>query len=417
MHKGLFLKVVTSEEMKRIEKTALSQGFSEGVGLYGKGGQHIPTTLLSLLKDQREKKKVIVFAGKGNNGADAFAAARHLASSEIFVKVVHLYPDSECSALCQMQKAKVLNEFPEATDLSLAALEIDQDDLILDGLVGTGFTGAAKGRLLQSIEKINSSKATIISIDIPSGLSGTTGKKESECVKAHITIYLELPKWGFFTSDGWNHVGKIMRASFGLDEEFVDSAHACALLPLETGIKDLMPNIKRCWHKYQRGYVLGYAGQKLMQGAAVLSSAAALRTGSGIVRLFYPDEHIAMMPVEVIQELYDPQRFLDEAARASSCFIGPGLGRDDLTCCRLKDIISQIKIPCVLDADALYYLSKDPKASLPDNVVLTPHHGEMSRLLASVDFCHSDNDMLALCQRYADTKRCCIVLKGLHPSS
>jgi NAD(P)H-hydrate epimerase len=411
MRKELFLKVVTSEEMARIEKIAFSQGFSD-LDFMENAGRSIANTLFSLIKDHKEMQKILVFAGKGNNGGDAFVAARQLSSFGISVKVVHQYLDRECSALCQMQKVKFLSEFPHAIISELSAVEINQNDLILDGLVGTGFTGPAQGRLLEAIEKINSSKATIVSIDIPSGLSGTRGKGETQCVKADITIYLELPKWGFFVGDGWKYVGKIIRAPFGLDEKIVSIANACGLLPVESEIKDLMPNIDRCWHKYQRGYVLGYAGNKLMQGAAILSASAALRSGSGIVRLFYPQEYIAMMPVEVIQEPYDTQRFLDEAIRASSCFIGPGLGRDELTFCSLKDLLNQIKIPSVLDADALYYLSKDPMTTLPDKVVLTPHHGEMSRLLASIDCLKEDQDLLAQSQVYANRNRCTIVLKG-----
>ncbi|MBM3207283.1 MAG: NAD(P)H-hydrate dehydratase [Chlamydiae bacterium] len=411
MEDKALLKVVTSEEMSRIEKIAFSQGFSD-LQFMENAGESIAKYVLDFLKTNPEFDRVVVFAGKGNNGGDAFVTARILSLKGILVDIVHPYLEQECSSLCKIQKQNLLSTCPNIQFFSLSSLEIKEKDLILDGLVGTGFKGAAKEVLLEAIQIINSSDATVLSIDIPSGLCGTTGVVETEAVKACITLYLELPKWGFFINQGWNFVGSLVRVLFGLDEKHISTASAQALLAMEDGMKNRLPAVDRCWHKYQRGYVLGFAGSTLMQGAAVLSSSAALRSGAGIVRLFYPEDALTAMPVEVIQEPYSLSKFLLEMSRASSCFIGPGLGRNDAIFEELRALVANIKIPCVIDADGLYYIANNPGDPVPQKTILTPHHGEMYSLLQSSYERSMDGCLLSSTRKYVESKKVVVVLKG-----
>jgi NAD(P)H-hydrate epimerase len=161
-----------------------------------------------------------------------------------------------------------------------------------------------------------------------------------------------------------------------------------------------LPLIQKSRHKYEAGYVLGVAGSEEMPGAAALSSEAVLRSGAGVVRLF--TDHPCHLRNEVIREKYSLPRIKEEAKRANSCFIGPGLGRTKNVEKRLKALLGIIELPCVIDGDALFFLSKN---LIPRNAVLTPHHGEMERLLKKKPTPEN-------CQKYAEENKTTVVLKG-----
>ncbi|MGE5195899.1 MAG: NAD(P)H-hydrate dehydratase, partial [Anaerolineae bacterium] len=277
---------------------------------------------------------------------------------------------------------------------------------------GTGFRGRAEGSLAKAIEKANHVKLPIIAIDIPSGVDGNTGDVGSVAINAALTVYLGLPKTGFFWGEGWNHVGLLRRADFGLPQEFVDQAKPQAHLVDSATLSNLLPPLKRNRHKYQAGYTLAFAGSVEMPGAAILSTSAAMRSGCGILRLFHPVDAasaLSFSSVEVIKEGWDLKhlaRILEESRRASSLLMGPGMGRGPLVQKALKKLLSTLSLPCILDADALYFLSEHPDTILPEKTVLTPHHQEMRRLLPQKDVTRET------CQAFVDEKKVTLVLKG-----
>jgi len=161
-----------------------------------------------------------------------------------------------------------------------------------------------------------------------------------------------------------------------------------------------LPPIQKSRHKYEAGYVLGVAGSKEMPGAAALASEAVLRSGAGIVRLF--TDHPCHLKNEVIREKYSLPRIKEEAKRATAYFIGPGLGRTTTVEKRLKALLGTVQLPSVIDGDALFFLNK---SRIPKQAILTPHHGEMERLLKK-------KPTLENCQQYAEKHQTTIVLKG-----
>jgi NAD(P)H-hydrate epimerase len=292
-------------------------------------------------------------------------------------------------------------------------LHFQPEGVILDGLVGTGFKGKAEGILARTIERLNLTHLPLIAIDIPSGLNGTSGVVESVAIQATLTIYLELPKIGFFIQDGWDHVGQLIKASFGLDEKYRKRARPAAYLFDTDTIGHLLPPIRRTRHKYEAGYVLGFAGSKAMPGAAILSSFSTLISGAGIIRLFHPKDmnaELSAAPYELIKEEWDGKslnRIQDEIARAKSLFIGPGMGRTKTAENAIKTLLKHSTLPTVIDADALYFLAQNPQWTVPPQSILTPHHGEMHKLLSS--FATKSNDPI---QAYVNHKKATLVLKG-----
>lgn len=405
------LKVVSGQEMARIEEIAYSEGVSEETFMEN-AGKAIAVAVEAFIQTNDLPKIVTLLAGKGNNGGDAYAAGAILMERGYKVTALRIYPLESCRPLCKKMHEKFRSSGGDIIAGQSSA--VHPEGIILDGLVGTGFRGRTEDVLACAIERANESGLPILAIDIPSGLNGTTGEVGLVAIHATETISLGLPKIGFFLKEGWDHVGILRNVSFGLQEKYIALAKPLGCLLNEQGISQQFPSIKRTRHKYEAGYVLAIAGSKGMSGAALLASYAALRSGAGIVRLFYPSdmgEELYGAPYELIRQEWDGKdiQFIDqEAKRAKSLLIGPGIGRTKNAKQMLQKILGHIDLPMVIDADALFFLAENPSWKIPLGSVLTPHKGEMNRLLSNKD----GQSHMELCQKYAEEKNVTVVLKG-----
>ncbi|MEK7339898.1 MAG: NAD(P)H-hydrate dehydratase [Candidatus Rhabdochlamydia sp.] len=399
------IKVVTAQGMKDLENRAFQKGYSE-LEFMQQAGISVAVEVEKFIQERKLPKEVLIFAGRGNNAGDGFAAGAILVAKGYSVIAYPIYPLERFGTLCRSMYENFCAQGGKV-EFSLEKIQerVNHTGLILDALVGTGMKKSADNELASAIEIANHSKLPILAIDIPSGLNGTTGEVGSIAIHATKTIYLELAKTGFFLRDGWDHVGEIVRGGFGLPE---DKMKASACLLNLSSLK--LPPIQRSWHKYQKGYVVAIAGSEEMPGAAVLASSAALRSGAGIVRLFCPDK--ITVPCEIIRQSLDDKNFdaLDqEIARANSILVGPGLGRVKKTD-KIVQHLLKISKPLVIDADALFSLAKYPSWKLPSSCILTPHKQEMKRLLGLET--KEEIDWLSLCQNYVEEKQVTLVLKG-----
>ncbi len=413
------LKVVTAQEMARIESLAYADGVSEEQFMEG-AGLSIAKRTAEFIEDGQREKKVALIAGKGNNGGDAFAAGCALLDLSYAVTAWHLFPPNACSALCQKMRARFEKKGGIVHTVSNTA-SIHFEGVILEGLVGTGFRGKAEGILAGAIECVNAARLPVLAIDIPAGVNGSSGEVGSVAIHATQTFFLEFPKLGFFQNDGWNYVGKLISAHFGLDKRYKAKASPSAYL-FDTASLALPP-MQRTRHKYQAGYVLAFAGSKHMPGAAILSSYGALRGGCGIVRLFHPprmEAELSNAPYELIKEAWTTQwvsRLREEAKRAKSVLIGPGMGCTASAKQMIKTVLKETALPTVIDADALYFIAHNPAWKLPADSILTPHQGEMQALLSTYETKKGDK-----VQAFVEAKKITLVLKGAptfiyHPGS
>jgi len=397
--------VVTADEMKRLEAEAFSAGENEeeymeraGVGI----AKVLQGDLLNLAP-------IHILIGKGNNGGDGFVAGAILLNKNYPVTAYHLYPIEECSPLSQKMSKRFLKAGGKL--IHLQSEPAFEEGVILDGLVGTGFKGAAEGFLAEIIEHANKSDLPIYAIDIPSGLNGNTGQVESVAIKASTTIYLGLPKIGFYLDQGWNHVGELIGVDFGMGEKYIEDAKAVGYLLSHEKAAKALPKMERSRHKYQAGYVLAVAGSQSMPGAAMMSCLATLKMGAGIIRLFFPEgmeAELTTAPYELIKEawdLKDDTRILEEAKRAKALLIGPGMGRSPESEEAVKTLLAKTTLPTVIDADALYFLAQNKEMTLPEVSILTPHHQEMERILDAPPTIEN-------CLAYCKDRNVTIVLKG-----
>jgi ADP-dependent NAD(P)H-hydrate dehydratase / NAD(P)H-hydrate epimerase len=407
------VKVIPASEMARVEREAYEKGAS-GEAFMEAAGRGIAEVVQEVVRSDELEWQAAMLCGKGNNAGDAYVAGCYLIEQGYAVRALQLAPIEEASLLCQKNHARFVEAGGEVVSVEEEEeLSFFDDGIILDGVFGTGFKGQVEGIFAAAFRRANISGLPVIAIDIPSGINGDTGESGGVAIEAHTTVFLGLPKSGFFLGEGWNHVGHLHPVDFGLDQEFIDDARPDFIMLIKHVAAQLLPPIVRNRHKYESGYVVGVAGSKEMPGAAILSSSAALRSGAGMVRLLHsPDiqPHALGLPAEVLAHSLASAADADSYfEKASALFIGPGLGTDAATADLLRELLGRVKCPCVLDADALTLIAEGDW-TFPEHTVITPHRGEMRRLLGHDDL-HGP-DMLKACQDYVNEKNVTLVLKG-----
>ena len=384
-------KVVSALEMARIEQWSIGKGANQKQFMES-AGRRVATVAKELL-EKRGGKNVVLVVGKGNKGGDAYVAGNQLREWGFSVRVCPLFERSECSELNQLFAVDGKKDF-----------DFSGDDLIIDGLLGTGFHGKVAGEFLVVIEAINSSGKAVLSIDIPSGLDGSTGEGR-HAVKATATTTMGLAKTGLFIQDGWNCTGLLTVEDFGLPIAAAGEARAEYLLS-ESKLLTL-PKMTRTQNKYSRGFVLGFCGSSAYPGSIKLSCKAALHSGAGIVKAFCL-ENIGPTEDELIIRIWDSSGWMEGVKKAQAVFVGPGLGRSLEAKAWLETHLKTIHQPCVIDADALFFL---PEISIwPDQVVLTPHRGEMLHLLGEKQL--TDQQLHWRCREFVEKRRVTLLLKG-----
>lgn len=411
------MKVVTPQQMTKIESKAYRGGASES-DFMEEAGSGVALVAHDYVEKHNLERPVVLLCGKGNNAGDAYVAGLHLLHLEYDVIAYQLFPISECSNLCRQHHFHFINAGGRVEEItSVEQLELPKSGIIIDGIFGTGFHGDVEEPIASIITEANQSHLPIIAVDIPSGLNGETGEASEATIIANITAFLGLPKMGFFLLNGWNYVGNLVYVDFGLPREYVDEAPVDMHMLSPDILKPLMPPLVRKRHKYQAGHVVGLAGSIAFPGAALLASLSALCSGAGIVHLLYPEgmeSELAAVPYELIKVRYKPgdaKFILESLNKANANFIGPGIGLSDNTKQLILEILPKLTNPCVLDADVLTILSEN-KCKLPQKCILTPHLGELKRLLKITGDIELSLDFLKKCQAFAKEKKVTLVVKG-----
>ena len=397
--------IVSVKQMIDTEQNIYSQGVSESE-LMESAGTIIANEVEKFCFQKKLDKIVTLLVGKGNNGGDAYVAGTILLQKGF---VVECYSLSSGTPLSNEKREIFQKAGGKISDFTS---EILFKGILVDGLLGTGFHGELKEDMMEIIQKVNESHLPVLSIDVPSGLNADTGIASPIAIKATGTIFLGLPKIGFFLEQGLDYVGELVFGDLGIKDPPKDFiAHHM----MEDEAAKLLPEIHRTRHKYQAGYLLTVAGVEGMSGATALSTKASLRSGAGIVRLFYTpglEGEITNYSLEIVKEEWngkDAARILQESKRAKVLLIGPGLGRTNASYLALKKIIQKVKIPLVLDGDALYFLAEHSSLKIPPGSVLTPQRQEMTRFFREK---HTGYELFEACRQFAKERQVTIVFKG-----
>jgi len=392
------MKVVTAEEMRIIDRRTI-EGYSiPGSVLMERAG----LAVASRIKEAFSPRKVIIIAGSGNNGGDGLVVARNLYNEGWDVKVfLTAKPeDLKGDALLQYRIAVKfgLKIYPINEFLTNYSSLITRHCILVDALLGTGISKKVTGLLSEVISYLNRSNVPIISVDIPSGISSDNGQIMGEAVRADCTVTFGLPKRGHLLYPGAQHSGKLFIEDIGFPKELLISEKLHIELLTKDKVSLLIPKRLRYSHKGNYGHVLIVAGSKGKTGAAIMAAKACLRSGAGLVTLGIPkslaDVFQSRVTEEMILALPDKgdgtlsQRaarvilnFLNE--RATTLAIGPGIGISSDTKKLMGILIKTSTTPMVIDADGINSLKGERAmfSKLKAPIILTPHPGEMARLL------------------------------------
>lgn len=365
-----------------------------------------------------------VFAGPGNNGGDALAVSRLLAEKGFSPEVYLFNTKGSLSPDCKTNRDRLKEApgvvFHEITSEFVPPM-LTAGHVVIDGLFGSGLNKALSGGFAAVAKYINASPATVVAIDIPSGLMGEDNSYnvQSNIIRADLTLSLQLPKLAFFFAENEPFVGEWQLLDIGLDKEGMEKMETDYYLAESEAMSGLLKPRSRFAHKGNFGHALLIAGSQGMAGASVLAAQACLRSGVGLLTLHVPfcNQLIvqtavpeAMTELDVSDTCFASPTDTDDYQAVG---VGPGLGQSAETEKALLELIESCQTPMVVDADALNILGRNRSyiARLPKGSILTPHPKELERLVGK---CQNSYERLMKARELAETAGVHIILKGAY---
>lgn len=363
-------------------------------------------------------KNILIVAGKGNNGGDGLAVARHLFLNNYRVDIYLAFGEVRGDAEIQL---KILE------NLGLKPLNSRPDfknyDLIVDAIFGTGFQPPVKGEIGDLINEINASKVDVISVDIPSGLSADTGEVFSPSIKAKITVTFQFPKICHVLFPAAKQCGKVVTADISIPSSLASDVKREILT-----LKHLkLYRREEDTYKTKEGHILIVGGSRGKTGAVAMSAKAATRTGAGLVSVGIPENLDDILETLLIEEMTIPLKGLDRLSifsvkqivdlqeKHDVLALGIGMERYEEGQDIVIDILEKWEKPILLDADGINNLADYGDLSSLKNrkipAVLTPHIGEFSRL-TGYDTKTIIYNQIELSQEFSQKYNCYLVLKG-----
>jgi hydroxyethylthiazole kinase-like uncharacterized protein yjeF len=391
------MKVVTAEEMRQLDRETIEGCGIPGVVLMERAGLAVAYKI----KELYGRKKIIIVSGSGNNGGDGLVVARNLHNEGWAVKVFLTSRPEDLKGEALLQYKAAVNfgvDIQQIKGLLTNPSIITHHSIIVDAILGTGLSKNVTDTLAEVISLLNKSSKPIISVDIPSGISSDNGQVMGEAIKAEYTVTFCLPKRGHLLYPGAEYSGKLFIEDIGFPEKLLRSEKFYVELLRKNDVTTLIPERRKYSHKGDYGHVLIVAGSRGKTGAALMTARACLRGGAGLVTIGVPESLAGIFQSCVTEEmtLILPDKgdgtlagrasnlildFLNESADLLA--IGPGIGISADTNKLMKILIKNSSTPMVIDADGINSIKGERsvflKAKAP--IILTPHPGEMSRLL------------------------------------
>lgn len=415
--------------MKELDRRTIEEAGIAGEILMERAGTGAGKLILEFISTiPKHVKRFVILAGKGNNGGDAYVVARFLHEhTNKEVQVYSVCPRNELSG----DAATHAKKLPDAVSCKvcdkLKSEDFLEGDIIIDGLLGTGISGHLRPPYDQWISVINSVNLPVIALDIPSGLNGDDGKAEPDAVLADLTITMGLPKRGMVLNRGPDFCGRLRCVDIGIPPKFVEEIKSNIEMTFAGDVSHFLSRVPIDIYKGKCGHLLVIGGSYKYRGAPFLSATAALRMGAGLVTVAVP-QSIGELPPAILSLIVRriPDNGLGTFSRDSlpelnellksvdAAVIGPGLTDNPAVAEALRSLITLEK-PMLFDADALNMLSLFPELIMNrlSHTIVTPHHGEMQRLLKGFELeMLLDSDRLTKAQAFAAKTESTVILKG-----
>ena len=369
--------------------------------------------------------RIYVFAGQGNNGADALAVARLLVDNGYYVFTYLINPTRMLSPECEINKNRYKNESNRPLteiEKSFIPPTMEPQDIVIDGIFGSGLNRPLEGGFAKIVDYINCSEATVVSIDIPSGLFGEDNKNNHAqyIIQADLTLTFEFPKLSFLMPENAIYVGEWKELSIGIHPDAVLKTKTSYGLITDEDIASLLRTRDRFAHKGDFGHALLIAGSKGKMGAAVLAAKGCLRSGGGLLTVQLPARGEVIMQIALPEAMVETDKHADyiteigDISKYEAIGIGPGIGTSEQTTIFFKKLLEAAHAkPLVVDADALNIIAENSELlhHLPEGAILTPHPGEFDRLTGRSETAF---ERMTKARLLAAEQKICIVLKGAY---
>jgi len=424
--------LVTANEMQKMDRLTIESFGLPGRILMENAGRGATQFFLEKFKGA-ENKKIGVIAGRGNNGGDGFVIARYLAQKGISVTVYLLSEHQKVSGdaaanlrLLSPLKIPVI-EMPDIKSFSAHETAMRHEAIWIDAILGTGLRSDVKGFFKNVIDFINRLNKPVFAVDIPSGLNSDTGQPCGACVRADATATFAFAKPGHFLFPGADYTGNLEIIDIGVPPHIANDVGPLQYLLTPDLIRTVFNPRPSNAHKGHTGHLLVIAGSTGKTGAAAMTATSAMRSGAGLVTLGIPASLNPILEAQVIETMTEPlpetvkgildetsvNRIMDLLSDKKCLAIGPGIGTAPETQKLFKHLLQENTKPVVIDADGLNILAGHIEIlkDLDTPVVLTPHPGEMARLISTTS-ADVQKDRIKCARDFAEKFNVHVVLKG-----
>ncbi len=415
------MKIFTSAQIHELDRYTIENEPIKSIDLMERAAGAITHAITETWSDDTP---VIVFAGPGNNGGDALAVARMLAEKKYFVSVFLFNTKGKLSEDCEENKRRLIDHgliesFTEVTN-EFDPPKLESGMLVVDGLFGSGLNKPLTGGYSSLVKYINQSDATVVSIDVPSGLmtEDNTYNVRANIIRADVTLTLQTKKLSFLFAENQSIIGELRILDIGLSKDGLEKTVTSYNVLEEENVKKLLRRRDDYAHKGDMGNALIIAGSYGMAGAAILATRACLRCGVGKVAVCTPRRNNDILQIsvpEAVMHIDKDDYFFSEAIDTTgydALGIGPGLAKQETTSIAFISQLRRSTVPTVVDADGINILASHRAwvQQMPKGIIMTPHPGEFDRL-AGNNFTDS-YERLATAREMAEHFQVYIILKG-----
>lgn len=414
------MKIFTAAQIHELDKYTIENEPIESIDLMERAAKALTRAIMD---EYSSLMPVIVFAGPGNNGGDALAVARMLAENNYTVTVYLFNVNGKLSNDCAVNKVRLMDNrrvknFIEVRQ-EFDPPVLEEGMLIIDGMFGSGLNKPLAGGFASLVKYINSSAATVVSIDVPSGLmtEDNTYNVRANIIHADLTLTLQHVKLAFLFKENQPYVGRLKVLDIRLSKEGIQKLDANYTMLEENDVRQLIQPRSAFAHKGDMGHALLIAGSYGMGGAAVLAAKACLRSGCGKLTVHSPKKNnmvLQMSVPEAIIQLDREETTFSEPIDTEEYHvvgIGPGIGTSEQTAIAMISQIRRSQCPIVADADALNMLGthRSWMQQLPKGMILTPHPKELDRMEGN---CADSYERLVKASNLAERIQGYVILKG-----
>lgn len=414
------MKIIDSQAIHAVDTATCESQKISSIDLMERAASMVTAEIVAkFLPSQR----IIVVAGPGNNGGDALAVARMLIEQGYkHVEIILFNVTGKLSHDCDAERKELIKIdgilFTEVTR-EFKPPVIGRDDVVIDGLFGSGLNQPLQRGFVAVARYINESGAFVISIDLPSGLFGdwNAGVNLRSVVHANLTLAFQLPRLSFFFSENHQALGEWKLLDIDLDQTKIKETQTDFYLMDPHNIAPLLKAREPFTAKRDYGSTLLFAGSTGMMGAAVMCSRAIMKSGAGLCTVHSAHSGIPIVQTAVPEAMFEPDRsehYISDMRihhNHQAVAVGPGIGTQDATVAAFQDLLQHVSAPIVIDADALNCIAKRPSllSMLPTKAIITPHAGEFDRLFGEHD---SSEQRLRTAIEMSRQYNIIIVLKG-----